>query len=169
MAGANRPFEKLTPREVEVLKLIASGLSTKEIARSLGVTFKTAACHRYRIAEKLNTHGVANLTKYAIRNGYVDVGSVTDPRDPIPEELFQRVRTTEAEYRRAAEEYGRFLRDRETIGLSHPDGSTGARRLRQIEELAHQEYHAALVALKDFLLRDDAAPKLRAPQHRERD
>jgi DNA-binding CsgD family transcriptional regulator len=48
MASANDPVEKLIPREVEVLNLIASGLSTKETARSLGVSFKTAACHRYR-------------------------------------------------------------------------------------------------------------------------
>jgi hypothetical protein len=114
--------------------------------------------------EKLNIHEVANLTRYAIRNGYVDLGSVNGRRDEIPPELFQRVRTTEADYRRALEEYGAFLQDRETIGLSNPDGSSGARRLRQAEEFAHQEYHAALVALKDFLLRNDQASTLRAPQ-----
>ena len=159
MASANGPVEKLTPREVEVLKLIASGLSTKEIARSLGVTFKTAACHRYRITGKLNIHEVANLTKYAIRNGYVDLGSVNGGHDEIPPELFQRVRTTEAEYRRALGAYRAFLLERETIGLSNPDGSTVARRLRQAEEFAHHEYHAALVALKDFLLGDHRAQK----------
>jgi DNA-binding CsgD family transcriptional regulator len=164
MLRTNGPPEKLTPRELEVLKLIAGGLSTKEIGRSLGVTFKTAACHRYRIMEKLNIHEVANLTRYAIRNGYVDLGSVNGRRDEIPPELFQRVRTTEADYRRALEEYGAFLQGRETIGLSNPDGSSGARRLRQAEEFAHQEYHAAGVALKDFLLRNDQASTLRAPQ-----
>jgi len=159
MASTNVPVEKLTPREVEVLKLVAGGMSTKEIARSLGVTFKTAACHRQRIMEKLNIHEVANLTKYAIRNGYVDLGSVDRRRHEIPPELFQRVRTSEAEYRRAIEEYRAFLQDRETIGLSNPDGSAGARRLRHAEEYAHQEYHAALVELKNFLLGDDRAPE----------
>src|SRR5689334_19154847 len=108
MASANGPVEKLTAREVDVLKLIASGLSTKEIGRSLGVSFKTAACHRYRIMEKLNIHEVANLTKYAIRNGYVELGPAITRRHQIPPELFQRVNNTEAAYRRALEEYRAF-------------------------------------------------------------
>ena len=66
--------DQLTFRELEVLKLIATGSSTKEIAASLHITFKTAACHRSRIMEKLDIHEVANLTRYAIRQGYVDAG-----------------------------------------------------------------------------------------------
>ena len=57
---------ELTPREGEVLKLIASGLSTKEIALSLGISFKTAACHRSRLMDKLGIHEVAGLTRYAV-------------------------------------------------------------------------------------------------------
>ena len=72
MSQSNASAEKLTSREIEVLKLISTGLSTKQIAASLGITFKTAACHRSRIMEKLDIHQVANLTRYAIRNGYVD-------------------------------------------------------------------------------------------------
>jgi DNA-binding CsgD family transcriptional regulator len=168
MASAIGPVEKLTPRELEVLKLIASGLSTKEIASSLGMAFKTAVCHRSRIMAKLDIHDVANLTRYAIRNGYVDLGPPSESPRGIPAELFERVRTTEAKYHRAIDNYGAFLREREAIGLSSPDGSTGARRLRQAEEFAHHEYHAALVALKDFLVGNDSAPKSKTPQHGDR-
>jgi DNA-binding CsgD family transcriptional regulator len=153
MNRANGAPEKLTKREIEVLKLIATGLSTKEIAHSLGVSFKTAAFHRSRIMAKLDVHEIANLTRYAIRTGLVDAGGNGQSLQHH-EELFDRVRSAEMQYRKTMEEYGAFLKDRETIGLTNPDSSTGARRLRQAEELAHQEYHAALVALKDFLVRE---------------
>ena len=61
----------LTPRELEVLALIALGLSTKSVANSLGIAFKTAACHRYRIGEKLSAHNTADLTRAAIRGGLI--------------------------------------------------------------------------------------------------
>ena len=146
------PVESLTPREIEVLKLIATGLTTKEISRSLGIAFKTAACHRARVMEKLGIHEVANLTRYAIRKGYVDLGG-TSRSAAEQAELYERVRTMEARYRRVMEEYGAFLKERQSIGLPNPDSSTGARRLRQAEETAHKEYHEALVALKNFLIR----------------
>jgi len=155
MPHPNGPGEKLTLRELEVLRLIANGLSTKQIARSLAITFKTAACHRMRIMDKLDIHGVADLTRYAIRNGYIDI--VENGRAGEREkELFDRVRAAESGYRKAMEKYGAFIQERETIGLTNPDGVTGARRLRQAEEMAHQEYHAALVALKNFLFRPTA-------------
>jgi DNA-binding CsgD family transcriptional regulator len=65
------PDDRLTIREQEVLKCIAEGLSTKALAVRLGITFKTAACHRYRLMEKLNIHDTASLVKYAIRVGTV--------------------------------------------------------------------------------------------------
>lgn len=61
----------LTPRETEVLKLIAQGNSSKQVAYSLGISFKTAVCHRYNIMEKLNIHDVSGLVRYAIRNGLI--------------------------------------------------------------------------------------------------
>ena len=61
----------LTHREREVLKLIADGLSSKEVAAQLGISFRTAVCHRYRIMQKLEIHDVATLVKYAIRRGMV--------------------------------------------------------------------------------------------------
>lgn len=63
--------EPLTCREMEVLKLVAEGHSTKEIAARLGIAFKTAACHRTRIMAKLNAPNAAGLVHYAIRLGLV--------------------------------------------------------------------------------------------------
>ncbi len=62
----------LTPRQKQVLILIADGKSTKEIARDLGVSFKTAAAHRTNLMQKLNIHNLAHLVRYAIRNGLLD-------------------------------------------------------------------------------------------------
>lgn len=59
----------LTSREREVLQLIAEGVSTKVIAARLGVSIKTAESHRAQIMLKLEIHTVAELTKYAIREG----------------------------------------------------------------------------------------------------
>lgn len=63
--------DTLTRRELEVLKHIAEGHSTKQVASILGITFKTAACHRYHVMEKLNIHETANLVRYAIRLGLI--------------------------------------------------------------------------------------------------
>jgi two-component system response regulator NreC len=60
---------RLTDREREVLKAIASGLSTKEIAANFGVSVKTIETNRQNIMKKLEVHSVAELTKYAIRQG----------------------------------------------------------------------------------------------------
>jgi DNA-binding CsgD family transcriptional regulator len=164
MASGTGLGEKLTSREIDVLKLVASGLSSKQIARSLGVAFKTATCHRSRIMAKLDIHQVADLTRYAIRNGYVDLGSANARREDIPPELFKLVRTTEAKYRQAVKQYSAFLQDRESIGLTNPDSSTGARQLRNAEEWTHREYHAALVALKEFLFKSGKEPNLETPR-----
>ena len=59
----------LTAREREVLQLLAEGKSTKEIAAALNVSIKTIETHRRQIMEKLNIHSIAELTKYALREG----------------------------------------------------------------------------------------------------
>lgn len=59
----------LTLREREVLQLIAEGYTTKEIASSMGISDKTAEGHRQKIMDKLNLRSVAQLTKFAIREG----------------------------------------------------------------------------------------------------
>lgn len=62
-------FSSLTTREREVLQLMAEGRSTKQIALDLGVSTKTVETHRRQIMEKLDLYSVAELTKYAIREG----------------------------------------------------------------------------------------------------
>jgi DNA-binding CsgD family transcriptional regulator len=145
--------EKLTVREIEVLRLVVNGLSTKQIARSLDISFKTAAFHRMRIMEKLKVSRVADLTHWAMQNGYLATPSNRRASER-QQELFDQVKITESRYRKAMDDYGAFIRDRETIGLTNPDGATGARRLRQAEEMAHNDYQAALIALKNFLFRE---------------
>jgi DNA-binding NarL/FixJ family response regulator len=61
----------LSPREREVLKLIASGLSSKTIARELGISPKTVETHRVRLMTKLNLHSVAELVRYAVQTGFL--------------------------------------------------------------------------------------------------
>ncbi len=66
-------FVVLTDREREALQLIAEGKSTKEVAGALKVSVKTVETHRRNIMEKLNLHSVAEITKYAIREGITSV------------------------------------------------------------------------------------------------
>ena len=58
----------LTPREREIIQLIAEGKATKEVADLLGISFKTAETHRTNLMRKLNLHSTADLVRYAIRN-----------------------------------------------------------------------------------------------------
>lgn len=66
---AGSPADQLSSRERQVLQLVAEGQTTKEIARVLGVSAKTAESHRTRIMKKLGIHNVAGLVRYAIRRG----------------------------------------------------------------------------------------------------
>ena len=61
----------LTPRQREVLQLIAEGHSTKEIALRLGLSIKTVETHRAQVMERLGVRGVQGLVRYAIRRGIV--------------------------------------------------------------------------------------------------
>jgi DNA-binding NarL/FixJ family response regulator len=63
------PYGALTPREREVFHLAIEGLTTKEIAKRLGISVKTADNHRTRLMEKLDVHNVAELVRYAARHG----------------------------------------------------------------------------------------------------
>jgi DNA-binding NarL/FixJ family response regulator len=66
---ARGPFDTLTPREREVLQLLAEGKTSKEMAAALNVSAKTVEMHRGQIMTKLGIHTVAELTKLAIREG----------------------------------------------------------------------------------------------------
>ena len=61
----------LSPRERQVVRLIAEGKSTKQIAELLKISVKTAEFHRARLMEKLNIHDTAGLVRYAIREGLI--------------------------------------------------------------------------------------------------
>ena len=63
--------DDLTGRQIEVLVLIAQGLSAKEAGHKLGLSPKTIDVHRSRIMERLRVHDIASLTRYAMRMGLV--------------------------------------------------------------------------------------------------
>jgi DNA-binding NarL/FixJ family response regulator len=67
--GDESVFSVLSPREREVLQLMAEGKSTRQIADHLNISIKTVETHRMQIMHKLEIYSVAELTKYAIREG----------------------------------------------------------------------------------------------------
>ena len=64
----------LTPRQREVLQLVAEGVHSKDIASRLGVSIKTALAHRRRVMNRLGVDSVAELVKYALREGLTSLG-----------------------------------------------------------------------------------------------
>lgn len=66
------PYGALTAREREVFHLIVEGLTTKEIARRLEISAKTAENHRSRVLDKLGVRNTAELVRYAVRHGLLD-------------------------------------------------------------------------------------------------
>jgi DNA-binding NarL/FixJ family response regulator len=80
LRGSRRSLEKdtLTPRESEVIKLLAEGKSTKDVAALLGLSVKTAETHRSNIMGKLGLHSVSELVLYAVRNNIVQATGTDD-------------------------------------------------------------------------------------------
>lgn len=70
--GHKLAADPLSPREREVLQLVAEGLTTKAIGDKLNISFKTAESHRLRIMAKLDIHETASLVRYAIRNRLIE-------------------------------------------------------------------------------------------------
>jgi DNA-binding NarL/FixJ family response regulator len=70
--GDEVPADPLTPRESEIVKLIAEGYSNKRIAEELVISEKTVGRHRANVLEKLGMHDRVELTRYAIRRGLVE-------------------------------------------------------------------------------------------------
>ena len=66
--GLDRPARRLTPREREIVQLLAEGKSNKEIATYLHISVKTAETHRANIMLKMNFHSVTELVRYAVKN-----------------------------------------------------------------------------------------------------
>ncbi len=71
-AGAD-PYDTLTDREKQVLKLVAEGRSNKEVAEVLGISVKTAMSHREHVMEKLGLHNRTELVKFALKKGVIRV------------------------------------------------------------------------------------------------
>lgn len=70
-AHGRSPIGELTPRQLEVLRMIAERHTTKDIARQLNISVKTVESHRAQLMERLNIHDVAGLVRYAIKMGVV--------------------------------------------------------------------------------------------------
>ena len=64
-------LERLTPRQREVLQLVAEGHTTQEIARIMSLSVKTVETHRTQLMERLDIHDIAGLVRYAVREGLV--------------------------------------------------------------------------------------------------
>jgi len=71
--GGSDPYETLTDREKQVLKLVAEGRSNKEVAEVLGISVKTAMSHREHVMEKLGVHNRTELVRFAIKRGVIRV------------------------------------------------------------------------------------------------
>jgi two-component system, NarL family, response regulator NreC len=72
LAKTDLPPDPLTTREREVLQLVAEGMTTKKVAGVLGVSVKTAECHRHRIMDKLDIHDTAGLVRYSVRRRLIE-------------------------------------------------------------------------------------------------
>ena len=79
MAKPELEMTKLTPREREVVQLLAEGKSSKEVACHLNLSVKTAETHRSNIMRKLGLHSVSELVLYAVRNNIIQVPGVPEP------------------------------------------------------------------------------------------
>src|SRR5579862_6393017 len=101
--------DALTPRELQVLKLIATGLSSKEIASTLNIKVKTVVCHRTRVMQKLDLHGTAELTRYAVHHGLVSGDLDEETR------LRQSLRISHTQYMDALSKYNDFIEERRSL------------------------------------------------------
>ncbi|MGB8830565.1 MAG: response regulator transcription factor [Candidatus Sulfotelmatobacter sp.] len=82
--GAPPKFPTLTPREREVIQLLAEGKSSKEVASLLNLSTKTAETHRSNIMRKLGFHSIRDLVLYAVKNNIIQVQTSDDQPAPNP-------------------------------------------------------------------------------------
>ncbi len=71
-------YDQLTPREKQVFKLLAEGKTSRDIAKYLTISLKTAMTHRANLMQKLNMHSRAEIIKYALRKGLIPVEGLDD-------------------------------------------------------------------------------------------
>ena len=74
----------LSPREREVLQLVAEGLANKQMASELGISIKTVEKHRQHLMDKLNLHDTAALTRFAVARGIVGKAPINPELPPLP-------------------------------------------------------------------------------------
>ncbi len=67
---ARSPLARLTPRQLEVMRLVANGCSTREVARALRLSEKTVESHRQQVMKRLGVENTAGLVRYAVRVGF---------------------------------------------------------------------------------------------------
>jgi len=91
LSGDERPpgseedaWARLTPREKQVLKLVAEGYTNKQVAEALGLAVKTVMAHRFNLTEKLGIHNRSKLIQFAIRVGLVQIGQAPRSGQPTP-------------------------------------------------------------------------------------
>ena len=86
IAAVRTKYDLLTDREREVLKLLADGLSVKEVAARLGRSAKTAEVHKYNLMRKLGVHDRAGLVRYAIAHRLVRLPVFEDVIEPTSDD-----------------------------------------------------------------------------------
>jgi len=72
-SGAASPLKRLTPRQAQVLQLIAASKTTKQVALDLDISAKTVECHRAQLMERLDIHDIASLVRFAIKVGLLEI------------------------------------------------------------------------------------------------
>jgi DNA-binding NarL/FixJ family response regulator len=70
--AADTPSSRISPRERQIVKLVAESKSNKEVANILQISVKTVESHRANIMEKLGLHSIAELVRYAVRSNIVE-------------------------------------------------------------------------------------------------
>lgn len=71
------PYDRLTPRERQILKLVTAGHTSRMVGDKLHISFRTVQAHRVKIAKKLGLHDLTRLTKYALRKGLLELETDT--------------------------------------------------------------------------------------------
>jgi DNA-binding CsgD family transcriptional regulator len=148
----------LTAREREVLRLIAAGMSTRQIASTLGISFKTVVTHRTRLMEKLDVHNVAEVTRYALL--HQQDGFEYREREARERELLDAVREAEKTYRAAAADQKQVLLAAKSGELKgDEDGQQVLYRAAQAEREAIEKYAEALKAFTKLIFNGPPPPQ----------
>jgi DNA-binding NarL/FixJ family response regulator len=81
--AVREPLRRLTPRQLDVLQLVAQGHTTRDIAHRLGISITTVETHRNKMMQRLGIHDIAGLVRYAVRVGLVTSDAGPEPRSHV--------------------------------------------------------------------------------------